>query len=104
MLIARVVGPVWGAQHAAGLTGHKVLELRTSSGGRLCAVDALGAGPGEWVLVAHGSRVRDLTVGQTVPDKDIVVAIVDDLDCAELACAGLPGSPEMPPELPPESP
>jgi microcompartment protein CcmK/EutM len=90
MLLARVVGPVYGAQHAAGLTGHKVLELRTQAGSRLCAVDALGAGPGEWVLVAHGSRVRDLTVGPTVPDKDIIIAIVDDMDLAG-GCAG-PGA------------
>jgi microcompartment protein CcmK/EutM len=43
-------------------------------------VDALGAGPGEWVLVAHGSRVRDLTVGPEVADKDIIVGIVDGAD------------------------
>lgn len=78
MRLARVIGPVWGARHAAGLDGRKVLELETASGGRVAAVDALGAGPGEWVLVAHGSRVRDLTVGAEVADKDIVIAIVDD--------------------------
>jgi microcompartment protein CcmK/EutM len=78
MLLARVVGPVWGARHAEGLDGQKILELETRSGARLCALDGLGAGPGEWVLVAHGSRVRDLTVGATAADKDIIVAIVDD--------------------------
>lgn len=88
MLLARVVGPVWGARHAAGLSGRKVLELRTAQGSRLCAVDALGAGPGEWVLVAHGSRVRDLTVGAEVAEKDIVIAIVDGMD-----------GPSAPPEL-----
>ncbi len=80
MLLARVVGPVWGTRHAEGLNGRKVLELRTLQGGRLCAVDALGAGPGEWVLVAHGSRVRDLTVGAQVAEKDIIIAIVDGVD------------------------
>lgn len=80
MLLACVVGPVWGARHAEGLNGRKVLELRTPQGGRLCAVDALGAGPGEWVLVAHGSRVRDLTVGAQVAEKDIIIAIVDGVD------------------------
>lgn len=80
MLLARVVGPVWGTRHAEGLDGRKVLELRTLQGGRLCAVDALGAGPGEWVLVAHGSRVRDLTVGAQVAEKDIIIAIVDGVD------------------------
>lgn len=82
MRLARVVGPVWGARRAAGLEGHKILELVTAQGGRVCAIDALGAGPGEWVLVAHGSRVRDLTVGKAVADKDIVVAIVDGVDTA----------------------
>jgi microcompartment protein CcmK/EutM len=74
------MGPVWGARHAAGLDGRKVLELKTVQGSTVCAIDALGAGPGEWVLVAHGSRVRDLTVGEQVADKDIVVAIVDGID------------------------
>ncbi len=77
MWLAKVIGPVWGAQHAAGLSGRKILELETATGMRVCAVDALGAGPGEWVLWAHGSRVRELTVGADVADKDIVVAIVD---------------------------
>ena len=92
MLLARVVGPVWGARHAAGLSGHKVLELRTAQGSRLCAVDGLGAGPGEWVLVAHGSRVRDLTLGAEVADKDIIIAIVDAVDApaAPELCGGSP--------------
>jgi microcompartment protein CcmK/EutM len=80
MLLMQVVGPVWGARHAAGLDGRKILELRTVTGQRAWAVDGLGAGPGEWVLVAHGSRVRDLTVGPEVADKDVVVAIVDGWD------------------------
>lgn len=80
MRLAQVIGPVWGARHADGLHGRKILALQTLDGGQVCALDALGAGPGEWVLYAHGSRVRDLTLGPTVADKDIVVAIVDDVD------------------------
>jgi ethanolamine utilization protein EutN len=85
MRLGRVVGPVWGARHAAGLDGVKLLEVELlapgagagAAGSRVVAVDGLGAGPGELVLVAHGSRVRDLTVGERVADKDVVVAIVD---------------------------
>jgi hypothetical protein len=29
------------------------------------------------VIVAHGTRVRELTVGAEVADKDIVIGIVD---------------------------
>ncbi len=41
-------------------------------------VDNLGAGPGELVLVAHGSRCRDIAVGAEVAAKELTVAIVDD--------------------------
>lgn len=83
MLLARVVGPLWGTRRADSLVSRKLLLLETLGGARLSAVDALGAGPDEWVLVAHGSRVRDLTVGAEVADKDIVVAIVDGIDATD---------------------
>jgi ethanolamine utilization protein EutN len=74
---------MWAAQKAGGLTGQTLLLVRPlgargASTRLIVAVDRLGAGPGERVIVAHGSRVRDLTVGAGVPDKDVVVAIVDD--------------------------
>ncbi len=43
----------------------------------IVAVDGLDAGPGDRVIVAHGSRVRDLTVGPEVADKDVIIGIVD---------------------------
>jgi ethanolamine utilization protein EutN len=83
MLLCDVVGRLWAAQRAGGLSGQTLLLVRPLGAGGpsrrlVVAVDRLGAGPGERVLVAHGSRVRDLTVGAAVPDKDVVVAIVDD--------------------------
>lgn len=102
MLLAKVVGNVWGARQAAALQGYRLLVCRplTSRAAdpsatnvtleasadqndleiaarTVVAVDRLGAGPGELVLVAHGSRCRDLTLGQQVPTKEVVVAIVD---------------------------
>ena len=85
MLLARVVGNVWGTRKAHGLQGYRLLITRPldATGGAMpgCAervvVDRLGAGPGELVLVAHGSRCRDLTLGETVPTKEVTVAIVD---------------------------
>lgn len=77
MTLGTVIGAVWGARHAAGLDGAKLLTIETAGGGRVVAIDRLGAGPGDRVLVAHGSRVRDLTVGETAALKDVVVAIVD---------------------------
>jgi ethanolamine utilization protein EutN len=80
MLIGEVVGRLWASRQAAGLSGRKMLLVRTLGDRRVVvAVDGLGAGPGERVIVAHGTRVRDITVGEQVPDKDVVIAIVDDL-------------------------
>jgi ethanolamine utilization protein EutN len=80
MTLGRVVGAVWGARHAGGLDGAKLLTVEDSRGSRIIAIDKLGAGPGDRVLVAHGSRVRDLTVGEAVALKDVVIAIVDGTD------------------------
>jgi ethanolamine utilization protein EutN len=82
MLLGRVVGRLWAARRAASLGGRKLLLVRpetaTGVSGRLIvAVDGLNAGPGDRVIVAHGSRVRDITVGPDVADKDIIVGIVD---------------------------
>lgn len=83
MLMGRVVGRLWAVRQAAGLDGRKLLLIRpeTASGAAttrlIVAVDGLDAGPGDRVIVAHGSRVRDLTVGAAVADKDVVIAIVD---------------------------
>ena len=104
MRLARVIGQVWGARQAEHLGGHRLLRLQplalpltppdglaeqraplraeqlAARGELLVAVDGLGAGPGELVLVAHGSRCRDLTVGDDVPTKEVVIAIVDDAE------------------------
>jgi ethanolamine utilization protein EutN len=87
MLIGEVVGRLWASRQAGGLGGQKMLLVRPLGGegadklGRrlVVAVDGLGAGPGERVIVARGSRVRDLTLGASLPDKDVVIGIVDDL-------------------------
>ena len=65
-----------------GLDGCKLLRVKLQGGGELVAVDGMRAGEGDLVLVAHGSRVRDLTVGPEVATKDVVLAIVDGVDRA----------------------
>ena len=71
---------MWGARRAHGLDGMKILRVRLDDGDEVAAVDGLRAGDGDRVLVAHGSRVRDLTVGPDVATKDVVVAIVDGVE------------------------
>ena len=88
MLLGRVVGRLWAARQADSLGGRKLLLVRPEgvqgeTARLVVAVDGLGAGPGERVIVAHGSRVRDLTVGAEVADKDVVIGIVDDMELAK---------------------
>jgi ethanolamine utilization protein EutN len=85
MFVGEVVGRLWASRQAGSLSGQKMLlvrPLRTSGAGAglIVAVDALDAGPGDRVLVARGSRVRDVTVGAGVATKDVVVGIVDGMD------------------------
>lgn len=102
MYLGKVIGSNWGAKQAAGVEGLKLLQVRPvtlrprpgreSEGRRLTerdcelseqvivAADTLGAGPGEYVLVATGSRVRDVVYDTKRPIKAVVVAIVDSSD------------------------
>jgi len=91
VLLGRVVGRLWAARRADTLGGRKLLLVRPDSVASasdsgpatdrlIVAVDGLDAGPGDRVIVAHGSRVRDLTVGADVADKDIIIGIVDGLE------------------------
>jgi len=87
VLLGRVVGRLWAARQADSLGGRKLLLVRPESASGetarlVVAVDGLNAGPGDRVIVAHGSRVRDLTVGPDVADKDIVIGIVDGMELA----------------------
>lgn len=97
MYLGKVIGTNWGAKQAAGLEGLKLLRVRPislraapSSEQRrvteadcelkdevILAADTLGAGPGEYVLVSTGSRVRDIVYDTRTPIKAAVVAIVD---------------------------
>ena len=67
MVIGEVVGRLWASRQAETLSGQKLLLVRP-----------LGArSRGARLIVARGSRVRDVTVGAGVADKDVVVGIVD---------------------------
>ena len=77
MILGTVIGSVWGTTKAPHLSGAKLAIVRTAGGDEVVAVDALNAGEGETVLVAIGSRVRDLVLDASVPTKAVLVAIVD---------------------------
>jgi ethanolamine utilization protein EutN len=79
MLLCRVVGSTVATVKAPGLADYKLLNVRPERGEgvELVAVDAVGAGVGDLVLVATGSAVRELDGLRGVAADAAVVAIVD---------------------------
>ncbi|ERN41422.1 carbon dioxide concentrating mechanism/carboxysome shell protein [Rubidibacter lacunae KORDI 51-2] len=83
MQIARVCGTVVGTHKLPSLTGVKFLLLQlVDLDGRVLpeyevAADPVGAGIGEWVLVARGSAARQDDRSDRRPLDALVVAIID---------------------------
>ena len=83
MQVAKVVGTVVATRKEPGLEGLKLLLVRpvteegVETGGHLVAADAVGAGPGEFVLVASGSSARQTRATDKRPVDAVVMAIVD---------------------------
>lgn len=86
MKTARVIGSVVSTIKVEGLRGSKLLVLRpvdpsdTFCGEPFVAVDDVGAGHGEVVLVAEGSaaRLTDRTTG--VPVDAVIIGIIDSVE------------------------
>lgn len=83
MLMGKVVGSVISTRKSDALVGNKfmiveVCESMKSEGQRLIAIDKIGAGIGECVLVAQGSAARVGTGMENVPVDAAIVGIIDD--------------------------
>jgi ethanolamine utilization protein EutN len=80
MQLCRVVGSTVSTVKAPGLAQYKLLNVTPAAGDgpEFVAVDAVGAGVGDVVLVATGSAVRELDGLQGVAADAAIVAIVDD--------------------------
>lgn len=74
MIIGTVVGAVWATRKNALLGGRTLLRVRTE-GGEIVAVDPIGAGVGEQVLVVEGYTARQEC---QCPTDGVIVAILDE--------------------------
>jgi microcompartment protein CcmK/EutM len=89
VFIGKVTGSVVASQKVESVRGHKLLAIeayrvttdtppKLESTGRVAiAVDALGAGEGEFVLVTQGSSARLTDATKNLPVDAVVVGIVD---------------------------
>lgn len=86
MYIGKVVGNVVSTQKEAALTGYKlmIVELIQRSTmeriEEIVAVDLVGAGKGEFVLVVKGSSARVSTNTPDAPIDATIVGIIDTFD------------------------
>ncbi|HNW07966.1 MAG TPA: EutN/CcmL family microcompartment protein [Verrucomicrobiota bacterium] len=83
MTLGKVVGTVVATRKEATLDGLKFMVVRAvdpegrETGGHVVAADAVGAGPGEMVLIATGSSARQTVATQNRPCDAVIMAIVD---------------------------
>ena len=86
MLLANVIGRVVATRKEETLVGYTLLVLEVldpgssaPKGERLVAIDTLGAGVGDTVLVVRGGAAR-LNLPRPAPVDAAVVGIVDTVD------------------------
>jgi ethanolamine utilization protein EutN len=89
MFLGRVIGTVWSTKKDENLVGAKFLIVREISLDLkekerfVVAVDSVGAGEGEVVLVATGSSSRMTSFTKDKPVDAVIMGIVDKLDVAD---------------------
>jgi len=85
MDILTVIGTVVASQKVASLSGYKLLlvadtESSDAKAPAIVAVDTVGAGEGERVIVVRGSSARAAAGLSEVPVDAVIVGIVDQID------------------------
>jgi ethanolamine utilization protein EutN len=89
MFVAKVTGSMVATQKVKSMVGYKLLMVEPyrldaqerqsliTTGRTFVAVDALGAGEGEFVLITQGSSARLTPETTEMPIDTVVVGIVD---------------------------
>ncbi len=82
MLMGKVVGHIVSTRKNEKLVGSKILEVRLIENEKdtdkfLIALDSVGAGIGERVLITTGSGARLALDNNTAPTDVVIVGIVD---------------------------
>ena len=89
MFVAKVTGSLVSTQKADALVGYKLMvvepyrlesekrESLATTGRTFIAVDLLGAGQGDFVLITQGSSARLTPETKNMPIDTVIVGIVD---------------------------
>lgn len=80
MILGTVVGQIYGTIKHRFLEGKRLLIVEKPNGDYLIALDSVGAGGGETVLVLdEGNGARQVFESADAPVRSVVVGIVDDV-------------------------
>ncbi len=83
MVLAKVVGTVVSSQKEQSMESLRFMVVEPvdlngkPAGSHIVAIDAVGSGPGEYVLYATGSSARQTQVTDKKPCDAVIMAIVD---------------------------
>jgi len=89
MFVAKVTGSLVSTQKVASMVGYKLMVVEpyrlerkerktlTTTGRTFIAVDLLGAGQGDLVLVTQGSSARLTPETKNLPLDTVIIGIVD---------------------------
>ena len=89
MFVAKVTGSLVATQKVSTMVGFKLLVVEpyrlepkerkslTTTGRTFVAVDTLGAGEGEFVLITQGSSARMTPETKNMPIDTVIIGIVD---------------------------
>jgi len=89
MFIAKVTGAVVATHKVESMVGHKLLVVEpyrldaadrsrlVTTGRTFVAVDTVGAGEGEFVLITQGSSARLTPETKNLPIDAVIVGIID---------------------------
>jgi microcompartment protein CcmK/EutM len=86
LFLGKIIGTIWSTRKDENLVGAKFLIVKQldlklkEKENFVIAVDSVGAGEGEIVLVATGSSARQTEFTKNKPVDAVVMAIVDKLD------------------------
>jgi microcompartment protein CcmK/EutM len=96
MFVAKVTGSVVSTQKVDSMVGYKLLIVEpyrieaqhrqslTATGRTFVAVDMLGAGPGDFVLITQGSSARLTPETKNLPIDTVIIGIVDQVHLERL--------------------
>jgi ethanolamine utilization protein EutN len=78
MIKARVIGRLWATKRVATLPQGALLEVELENGSHLVALDPLGCGEGEEVLITQGSVAAAYFDKIKAPVDALIIGSIDE--------------------------